>query len=349
MARVFAAMSGGVDSSVAAALLVEAGHDVVGVTMQLLPSGDFEGGCCSTSAVRDARRVCDALGIPHYTLNVREEFRRDVIEPFSDAYATGRTPNPCIECNDRVKFAELWRRAAQQGADYLATGHYARIARHADGSLWLARGLDPAKDQSYFLYRTTAEQLSRTLFPVGELTKTRVRELAAERGLPTAATPESQEVCFVPADDVRAYVGASRPCAVAPGPIVDTAGRRIGTHNGIAGYTVGQRRGLGVAAPDPLYVVAIDAATNTVTVGTSAELDVCHVRCSSVVWRGTAEMRVGVQVRYRQEPVGAVARLEGGDLVLDLDEPVRGVAPGQAAVCYNEDEVVGGGTVEETR
>jgi tRNA-specific 2-thiouridylase len=340
-------MSGGVDSSVAAALLVEAGHDVTGVTMQLLPGGEHEGGCCSTSAVRDAHRVCDALGIPHYTLNVRDVFRRDVIEPFCDAYAAGRTPNPCIECNDRVKFVELWRRVALQGGEYLATGHYARIVRDEAGAPWLARGADERKDQSYFLYRMTPEQLERTLFPVGELTKPEVRRIAGELGLPTAKAPESQEVCFVPGSAAE-FVSGERPESVRPGPIVDPAGREIGRHEGIARYTVGQRKGLRVAAQQPLFVVEVDAAANTVVAGPAERLAVRTVVCGDVVWRDSPEAEVEVQLRYRQRPLAARAVIESGRLTLAFPDAVTATAPGQAAVCYQGDVVVGGGVVEET-
>jgi tRNA-uridine 2-sulfurtransferase len=346
MAKVFAAMSGGVDSSVAAALLLEAGHEVVGVTMQLLPSSAAEGGCCGTTAVRDAHRVCDLLGILHYTLNFREDFRRDVLEPVCDAYASGRTPNPCILCNDRLKFAELWRRAELMGADLLATGHYARVVRDEDGAPWLAGGTDRRKDQSYFLYRMTREQLERSLFPVGALTKPEVRAIAAELGLPTAQAPESQDVCFT--GDVSAFVASERPKAATPGPIVDLAGGRLGTHLGLAHYTVGQRKGLGLPGEAPLYVVQLDAANNAVIVGPRESLEVSDVTCVDVMWRGTGEERVDVRVRYRQEPIPATARAAAdGRLEISLDVPVAGVAPGQAAVCYRGSVVVGGGVVEE--
>jgi tRNA-specific 2-thiouridylase len=216
MARVFVAMSGGVDSSVAAALLQQQGHDVTGVTMRLLATEDEPGSCCSLDGVRAAKRVCDALGVPHYTLEFAQEFEREVIERYCDEYAAGRTPNPCIVCNDRMKFSELMRRVALQDAEFLATGHYARIVEALDGRRRLARGVDPAKDQSYFLYRMTPEQLDRTLFPLGGLTKPEVRELARIFALPTAERPESQETCFVPGDDVRAFVRERRPDAFVP-------------------------------------------------------------------------------------------------------------------------------------
>ena len=258
MARVFVAMSGGVDSSVTAALLLEQGHEVTGVTMQLWPSSEDEGGCCSVSAVRDARRVCDLLGIPHYTLNFRDAFERDVVAPFADEYAAGRTPNPCIACNDRLKFADLLAKVSAQGADYLATGHYARIVRDSSGAPWLARGRDPGKDQSYFLYRLTRAQMEHTLFPLGELHKADVRAAAERLGLHVAEKPDSQEVCFAAGGEHAAVVGARRPEAVVPGDIVDLDGCVVGRHEGIANYTVGQRKGLGVAAPETLYVVRVE-------------------------------------------------------------------------------------------
>jgi tRNA-specific 2-thiouridylase len=348
MARIFVAMSGGVDSSVAAALLVRQGHDVTGVTMQLLPEGDFPGGCCSFEGVRDARRVCDVLGIPHYTLNMRDAFARGVVEPFCDEYASGRTPNPCIACNDVVKFDELWRRVRLQGADFLATGHYARVLRDARGERWLARGADAAKDQSYFLYRMTREQLDRTLFPLGELAKVEVRRTAEKLGLPTADRPESQDVCFLADGGSAAFVAARRPEAGEPGDIVDQSGQVLGRHGGIGRYTVGQRKGLRLSAPQPLYVVRLDAADRKVTVGSRADLYSRTATCTGVVWRGPdLDVAVAVQVRYRQAPVGGAATVDDDGLRITFDEKVAGVAPGQAAVCYNGDVVLGGGVVKE--
>jgi tRNA-uridine 2-sulfurtransferase len=350
MARVFVAMSGGVDSSVAAALLVRAGHDVTGVTMQLWPSGDAEGGCCSVGATRDARRVCDVLGIPHYTLNFRHFFESAVVDPFCDAYAAGLTPNPCIVCNDVVKFEELWRRAALQDADLLATGHYARIVER-EGSRWLARGVDPSKDQSYFLYRMSAGQLERTLFPLGEMAKSDVRALARELGLPTAERAESQEICFVPGDDVGAFLRERRPEAFVAGDIVDATGATIGRHAGTASFTIGQRRGVGIGGPDGRrYVTAIDAAARTVTVGGREDLRVSFLRAGDVVWRDVEATReADVQVRYRARPVKATVSVSGGLMAAELAEPVEGVAPGQALVAYDGDVVIGGGTIEEAR
>lgn len=345
MARVFVAMSGGVDSSVSAALLLEQGHDVTGVTMQLWPSGDQEGGCCSVNAVRDARRVCDFLGIPHYALNFRESFERGVVSPFADEYAAGRTPNPCIACNDRLKFSELLVKVAEQGAEFLATGHYARIVCDADGTPWLARGVDADKDQSYFLYRLTRSQLEHVLFPVGELTKPQVRAVAERIGLHVAEKPESQEICFAPAGEHATVVKARRPEALTPGDIVSLDGTILGRHRGIAHFTVGQRRGLGVAAATPLYVVRIDAAENRVVVGGRDALRVNRVVADDVVWNLGSPATVDAAVRYRMAPRHTTATFDDHELVVDFDEPLEGVAPGQAVVCYRDERVVGGGTI----
>ena len=348
MATVFVAMSGGVDSSVAAALLIRAGHDVTGVTMQLWPSGQDEGGCCSVDATRDAKRVCDSLGIPHYTLNFRDFFEAAVVEPFCDAYASGCTPNPCIVCNDVVKFEELWRRVELQGAEYLATGHYARIVER-DGEMWLARGLDPGKDQSYFLYRMSALQLRHTLFPVGNLAKSEVRALARQFGLPTAERAESQEICFVPGDDVQAFLRERRPGAFVPGDILDMTGATVGAHMGTPSFTVGQRRGLGIGGGGGRrYVTAVDAAAATVSVGSRRDLRVTRVCAEDVVWRGGSdEQEADVVVRYRAMPVAATLSLTDGTLCAELHEPVEGVAAGQALVGYDGDVVIGGGVIRE--
>ncbi len=346
MARVFVAMSGGVDSSVAAALLLEQGHDVTGVTMQLWPSSDTEGGCCSVSAVRDARRVCDLLGIAHYQLNYRDIFERDVVTPFAEQYAAGKTPNPCIACNDRVKFADLLAKVSAQGAEFLATGHYARIERDESGVPWLARGMDPGKDQSYFLYRLTPEQMEHVLFPVGELHKADVRAMAERFGLPTARKPESQETCFATDGDYAAVVGERAPTAVAPGDIVDADGRVLGRHEGIAHYTVGQRRGIGIGGTgDPLFVLRVEPEPNRVVVGPRDALAVSRIEARDVVWHATQRVRVGAAVRYRMAARDALAQVEGDELIVDFTEPLFGVAPGQSVVCYEGDRVLGGGVI----
>lgn len=348
MARVFVAMSGGVDSSVAAALLVEQGHKVTGVTMQLWPSSDEPGGCCSVDAIRDAKRVCDLLDIPHYALNFREAFETSVVAPYAEEYARGRTPNPCVRCNDRLKFGELLARVLTLGAESLATGHYARIVRAASGSPMLARASDPAKDQSYFLYRLTGAQLARVRFPVGEFPKDAVRAMAARIGMAVHDKPDSQDVCFVERGRVD-VVAARRPEGLAPGPIVDRDGSVLGRHGGVARFTIGQRHGLGIGGPEgPLFVVGIDPDRDAVIVGPREALDVATIEAVDAVWHGrvNADLAVEVQTRYRMAPVPAVARVQDGRLSVELETPVRGVAPGQAVVCYEGNVVLGGGTIE---
>lgn len=347
MARVFVAMSGGVDSSVAAALLLEQGHDVTGVTMQLWPSSDDEGGCCSVSAIRDARRVCDLLGIPHYQLNYREIFEREVVTPFALEYAHGRTPNPCIVCNDRVKFADLLAKVAAQGAQFLATGHYARITSDGSGAQWLARGVDPEKDQSYFLYRLTREQMSAVLFPVGELHKADVRSMAERFGLPVARKAESQETCFATDGDYARVVAERTDGGFEPGEIVGLDGGVLGTHQGIAHFTVGQRKGIGIGGTgEPLYVVRLEADSARVVVGGRDTLAVDAVEAGDVVWHGGSSARVSASVRYRMQPRPATARFDGETLSVEFDDPLYGVALGQSVVCYEGDRVVGGGVIE---
>lgn len=350
MARVFVAMSGGVDSSVAAALLAEGGHDVTGVTMQLLPSGSDPGQCCDDDALRSARRVCDLIGIPHFTVNMRDLFEREVVGPFVGEYAAGRTPNPCVLCNDRVKFSALLAWAMTQGADALATGHYARIEVDADGTRWLVRGRDNAKDQSYFLYRLVTPALDHVLFPLGERTKDSVRAYASSRDLPTAQRSESQEICFMEPGGHARFVETRADLPAVGGQIVDESGNVLGHHAGIARFTVGQRKGLGIAAPTPLYVVAIEADRARVVVGPASSLERRVVVLEDVVWRGGPhEMAVACQTRYRMAPVAAVARPGSDALEIEFDAPVISVAPGQAAVCYVGDRVVGGGTVASAR
>lgn len=347
MARVWVAMSGGVDSSVAAALLMEQGHDVTGVTMQLWAS-DEEGACCSNRAVRDARRVCDLLGVPHYVLNFREAFERSVVAPFAAEYAAGRTPNPCVACNDRLKFSNLLAKARTQGAEMLATGHYARVGRDAEG-VQLLRAVDPAKDQSYFLYRLTAEQLQHVIFPVGELAKSDVRSFAERFGLPVADKAESQDTCFEVGGSYEPVIAERAPSAFVPGDIVDRDGRIVGRHAGIGHYTVGQRRGLGVGGLDqPLYVVRLDAAANRVVVGPREALRVTRIEAAEPVWPHSEgeDVQAEVMVRYRMCPVPAVVRLQAGRLLVSLDAPLEGVAPGQSLVCYRGEVVVGGGVIE---
>jgi len=347
MARVFVAMSGGVDSSVAAALLLEQGHEVTGVTMQLWPSSDEAGGCCSIEAVRDARRVCDLLGIAHYALNYREVFEREVVRRFAAGYAAGATPNPCVSCNDRVKFADLLAKVLAQEAEFLATGHYARLLTHGGGARSLARGVDADKDQSYFLYRLTDTQMSHVLFPLGALHKTEVRAFAERLGLPVARKRESQDICFAAEGDYASVVAQRAPDAVRAGDIVDDEGRVVGCHQGLAHYTIGQRKGLGIGgSAEPLYVVRLDAQSNRVVVGRREKLSIQHVQATDVVWHGEEYEQLTVAVRYRMEPVPAAVTFRGGRLAAALELPIDGVAPGQSLVCYRGDVVVGGGIIE---
>lgn len=445
--RVLVAMSGGVDSSVAALLLRDAGYDAAGATMKLFDNEVAGAGgacvvgestCCSQSDVEDARQVAFGLGLEHFTFNFMDTFGTEVIDRFCDAYLHGRTPNPCIDCNRYLKFAALQRRRAQLGYDYVATGHYARRAYNEQtGRYELRRGLDASKDQSYVLYHLTQDDLAHMLFPLGELTKPQVRELAAKHDFGNANKPESQDICFVPDGDyagfIERYLGlrdgesgeaagedygnrlkrpfgteseesfgidfgnelegafggesgeasgmdfvgasesshcgrqaahagevdlsadaassvASTAVAFAPGPIVDSAGKTLGQHRGLIHYTIGQRKGIGVAAPEPLYVLAKDAAANSLIVGPKAELGVAEVRANDVNLISVATlsdpMRVTAKTHYRQTAQPATAVMEGDQLVVRFDTPVTRPAAGQALVVYDGDTVVAGGTIE---
>ena len=271
--RVMVAMSGGVDSSVTAYLLKQQGFEVTGVTLQIWPSSEAPGGCCGWSAIEDARQVAVSLGIPHYVFNYRSIFEEQVVKYFCSEYLAGRTPNPCIACNRTIKFGVMLEQAKTLGMDYLATGHYVRVTRRdSDRRYLLLKGLDRRKDQSYVLYNLTQEQLSRLVFPLGEMTKDRVRSIAVGLDLPVAGKPESQEICFIPDNDYGGFVATRHPDVIKPGPIVDTEGVLIGQHRGIARYTIGQRRGMGVAAGVPRYVVSLEPETNTVVVGDESQV-----------------------------------------------------------------------------
>ena len=346
--RIVVGMSGGVDSSVAAALLVEQGYEVVGVTMHL--AGDSSR-CCSLDDADDARRVAESLGIRFYVANYTEQFRREVMEPFADAYLAGRTPIPCVACNRRFKFHHLLERARAFGATGVATGHYARLEDDGRGGRKLLRGRDESKDQSYFLFDLGQEQLTDACFPLGELTKDQVRERARALGLATAEKPESQEICFVPDGDYAAVVESLRPNALpGEGEIVDGDGRVLGRHAGVHRFTVGQRRGLGLSAPRPLYVTQLDPVTNRVRVGEVDELESSGAWIEEVSWvagKAPAEVvEASVRVRYRDEARAAkIEPRDGGTAHVRFDRAVRAVAPGQAAVFYQGDTVLGGGWI----
>jgi tRNA-uridine 2-sulfurtransferase len=346
--RVAVAMSGGVDSSVAAALLQAQGHEVVGVTLQQWPRDDSEeaarhGGCCSLNAVEDARRVASVLGIPYYCWNLEKEFGERVIEPFHRDYLEGRTPNPCVRCNAFVRFDLMLSRVLELGFDKLATGHYARVVQGQDGPE-LHAALDPAKDQSYMLYHLDRERLARIVFPLGGMTKAEVREHAREFGLPVANKAESQEICFVPRGETSRYLASRLP--VRAGAVVDSSGRELGTHRGTALYTVGQRSGFGdLAEPGPWFVLRVDAPANRIVVGRREELAVGEVRLHDVTFVDGAAaepLRCEARLRYHAPAIPAVY----ANRRLALDEPFLGAAPGQAAVLYAGSRVLGGGIID---
>jgi tRNA-specific 2-thiouridylase len=353
--KVVIAMSGGVDSSVSAALLKEQGHEVIGISLQLYerPEAAQAGGktCCSLTDVMDAARVAKRLEIPFEVIDLRTRFKELVMDDFIAEYRSGRTPNPCARCNERIKFGILLDIATSLGADTLATGHYARIETDASGSYQLMKGLDPAKDQTYFLFAMRQQQLAHTLFPVGGMEKNQVRELAARFKLPVASKRESQEICFIPDNDYVRFLEESGLSA-APGEIVDAAGKRLGSHNGIHHYTVGQRRGLGIAWEQPLYVTGIDRGENRVVAGPREELLRTSLVAAGCSWTDqpiSGVFRGSCSIRYRQQPVPCEARLrEDGRLQVDFLVPQSAVTPGQAVVLYEGNKVVGGGWIEET-
>lgn len=357
--RVLVALSGGVDSSLAAALLKKQGYDCIGVTMRLWVNTGFENearqrgrGCCSLAAVEDARRVANKLDIPFYVLNFKEAFREKVVDYFISEYARGRTPNPCIACNRHMKFDLLLRKALELEACHLATGHYARVVfDDTDGRWHLKKAADQAKDQTYTLYNLTQEQLAHTLFPLGDLHKSEVRALASDLGLAVANKPESQEICFIPDDDYRRFLQEETDFKNPPGPILDLGGTRLGTHKGLSFYTVGQRKGLGLAAGRPLYVVEVDQKNNAIIVGDDREVFFVSLIAGDLNYIAVPEPKeplpVAIRVRYHASEVeGLLTPLPEGTARVDLERPERAVTPGQSVVFYSCDDVVGGGVIE---
>jgi len=354
-------MSGGVDSSVAAAILKKEGYQVIGVTMHIWPSdnqardADNYDGCCGASAVADARRVAHMLGIPHYVMDFKEVFARKVIDNFRQEYVLGRTPNPCIRCNHYVKFDALLDRAKGLGADFVATGHHARVTKNGNEDRYLLKkGIDRHKDQSYVLYSLTQQQLKHILLPVGDFTKERVREIAGDLRLPVAAKAESQEICFIPDNDYPKFLKEYTAVKAKPGPILDRRGNIIGQHRGIPFYTIGQRKGLGIAARDPLYVTAIDPESNAIVVGSKAETYGDELIASGLNWISPAGVEQPLTARARirylhREAEADITPLDIARAHVKFREPQMAIAPGQAIVFYDGDKVIGGGTIEQER
>lgn len=348
-------MSGGVDSSVAAMLLKKQGYNVIGVTMQIWQdsAAPHEGGCCGISAVDDARRVANQLDIPYYVMNFKAEFQKEVIDYFTEEYLAGRTPNPCIACNRYVKWEALLRRSMEIGADYIATGHYARIERLANGRLAVRNSVTAAKDQTYALYNLTQEQLERTIFPVGEYTKDEIRAMAEEAGLMVAHKPDSQDICFVTDDDYAGFISKEAPGRVPPpGNFVDKDGKVLGKHKGITHYTIGQRRGLEIAAGHRVFVTDIRPETNEVVIGENEDIFTTEVVCENVNLMSVAELKEGESLRVKAKirynhggEYGSIEALEDGKVICRFDKPVRAATPGQAMVFYDGEHVLGGGTI----
>lgn len=351
---VVVAMSGGVDSSVAAALLVEQGYRVIGMMLRLWsePGTEDDNRCCTPDAMALARRVAAKLGVPFYAVDVQERFYDAVVQPFIDGYVQGVTPNPCVLCNRSIRWGVLLDRARAFGADYLATGHYARIQREDGGPARLLRGLDPAKDQSYVLSVLNQDQLRQTLFPIGEYAKPVVRDLARRFDLPVASRADSQDLCFLASRDYRGFLTRNAPQAVRPGKMVDHTGEVIGEHQGLAFYTIGQRKGLGIAAPEPLYVIKKDVQNNILVVGPETSLGQREMLVGDVNWISgeapAAPLRVQVKIRYKATEVwGDAAPLPDGQVRVSFEHPLRDITPGQRAVFYQGDTCLGGGTIQQ--
>lgn len=354
--KVVIGMSGGVDSSVAACLLKEQGYDVMGVTMQIWQEEqdvqEENGGCCGLSAVEDARKVAWQLGIPHYVMNFKQDFHDHVIQYFMDEYAVGRTPNPCIACNRHVKWEALLKRSLDMGADYIATGHYARIARLDNGRYALKKSVTYAKDQTYALYSLTQNQLSRTLMPVGDYSKEEIRQIAERKGLWVADKPDSQEICFIPDHDYAEFIKKHSGKEPPPGNFVDLAGNVLGKHRGITHYTIGQRKGLNLSMGRPVFVVEIRQGSNEVVIGGGKDVFSDVLICKNLNWMAVdglygKSMEVTGKIRYSHKGAPCIIREIGSDAVeCRFREPQRAITPGQAVVFYDGDYVVGGGVIE---
>lgn len=355
--KVLIGLSGGVDSSVAAALLVEQGYEVIGVTLKLYDYADLDfdppdGGCCSIDLIDDARSVCSRLGVAHYVLDLRDSFQKSVIDDFIESYSRGQTPNPCVNCNTYIKWGEMLKTADKLGCHFIATGHYARIDRSCNIPR-LLKGLDGSRDQSYALWGISRDTLSRTLLPLGELTKPKTREIARRNNFRNAGRPDSQEICFVPAGDyshiIRQRFG-NDDRSLKPGPIYDGEGKVVGEHKGYANYTIGQRRGLGISNPEPLYVTGINPDDRSITVGVRERLFARHftvVRMNLLVSDDDIPGNIDAKIRYRHCTSPAALKLRDCNAEVIFDEPQKAITPGQSAVFYNGDIVIGGGIIDK--
>jgi tRNA-specific 2-thiouridylase len=344
-------MSGGVDSSVAAAVLLEGGYEVIGVMLRLwAEDGPAANRCCTPDAVADARRVADALDIPFYVRDYKDVFKTAVVDYFTETYVQGLTPNPCLICNRQIRFGRLLDEALAMDADFLVTGHYARVRQTGGGAYQLLKGVDPAKDQSYVLHRLGQAQLAHALFPLGDYTKTEVRDMAQSRGLPVFNRADSQDLCFLGKGDYREFLSRHAPGAARPGQILDTVGRTLGQHRGLPYYTIGQRKGLGVAAPQALYVLAVDPARNVVIVGTADEMGERELTASDINYVSgrppPGPARITAKIRYKAPATPAtLTPLPSGGAHVQFDEPLPDITPGQGVVFYQDEVVLGGGTI----